>query len=196
MTTRPIYARIPDELHEQLGQNKRPNESMSSAIERLIRTGISNISSENELTSVRQELVPLKDKVVALEKERAELQGSKEALHGQLQACKAKESIALAAQSHVAELQQQVQTLNSQNERLRDYLQTPVATCGTCHNQLVLFDIGQAKCRYCGNWHPTWLAAWTPPPTTWEIVKDGAAVIGAVTVVSALLNALGNSGRE
>lgn len=169
---------------------------MSSTIEKLIRTGISNSSSQVELALIQQQLTYLKDKVVALEKERAELQGSKEALLGQLQGCKAKESIALAAQSHVAELQQQVQGLSTQSEQLRRYLQTQVATCCNCHNPLALFDIGQARCRYCGNWQPKWLNAWTPPSTTLEIIRDGAAVIGAVTVISALLNALGNSGRE
>lgn len=195
MVTKAIYARIPVKLHDHLGQQKEMHESMSSTIERLLKRGIENVSSETELNTAHEELTQLKDKVLALEKERAELHGSKESLKGQLQACKAQESIALAAQSHVEALQSEVKGQNTQMEQLRFYLSTHVATCNKCHNKLTLYDIGQARCQYCGNWGPTWLPKYTPPPTSWDIVKNGAAVVGSVTVIAALLNAL-NSNRE
>ena len=36
-----------------------------------------------------------------------------------------------------------------------------------------------------------WLPEYKIPPTTWEVIRDGAAVVGVSAVVVALLNALG-----
>jgi hypothetical protein len=113
-----------------------------------------------------------------------------------LEACKAKESIAISAQSHAQALQQETENQRRQIEQLRSYLLTPVAGCRNCHTQLRLFDVGQRKCSFCGVWSIEWLPEYKVPTTTWETVRDGAAIVGVATVVVALLNALGGGQQK
>lgn len=184
MPSKAVYARLQTEVQEKLKAHAdATGQSISAAVEDLIQRGLAQLSSEGLAETVEKELTELRDKVQELEKERATLKGS-------LEACKAKESIAIAAQSHATALQQETETQRRQIEQLRSYLLNPIAVCRNCHTQLRLFDIGQRKCAYCGAWSMDWLPEYTVPPTTWEIIRDGAAVVGITTVVVALLNAL------
>jgi hypothetical protein len=189
MPSKAIYARLQTELHKKVkAHSDATGQSVSATVEDLVRQGLEQASSGGLVNAMKKELAELKDKVQEMERERATLQGS-------LEACRAKESIAMAAQSHVNALQQETEAQRQQIEQLRNYLLTPVAVCRNCHTQLRLFDIGQRKCAYCGGWSIDWLPEYSVPPTTWEAIRDGAAVVGAAVVVAALLNALGG-GQE
>lgn len=169
MSSKAIYARLQAELYEKVKEYAdKTGHSISSAVEDLIQHGIAEVSSEG---------------LESLERQVAELKGS-------LEAYKAKESIAMAAQSHALALQQETEKQRHQIEQLRDCLLTPVATCRNCHTKLRLFDVGQRRCPYCGNWNMELLPDYSVPPTTWEVIRDGAAVVGVTAVVVALLNAL------
>lgn len=184
MASKAVYARLQTELHEKVNAYAdTTGQSISAAVEDLVQRGLGQLSSEGLTETLQNEVTELKDKVQELEKERVTLQGS-------LEAYRAKESIAIAAQSHATALQQETETQRSQIEQLRNYLLTPVAVCRNCHTQLRLFDVGQRKCAYCSGWSMDWLPEYTVPPTTWEIIRDGAAVVGVTAVVVALLNAL------
>ena len=184
MPSKAVYARFQTELHEKVkAYSDTTGQSISAAVEDLVQRGLGQLSSEGLTDTLQKEMTELKDKVQNLEKERATLLGS-------LEACKAKESIAIAAQSHAAELQKETENQMHQIEQLRNYLLTPVAVCGKCKTQLRLFDIGQRKCAYCGAWSMEWLPEYKVPPTTWEVIRDGVAVVGVSAVVVALLNAL------
>jgi len=189
MPSKAVYARLQTELYETVKAHAdKIGLSVSATVEDLIRRGLGQLSSEGLVDILKKELAELKDKVQEMEKERATLQGS-------LEACRAKQSIAMAAQSHATALQQETETQRRQMEQLRNYLLTPVAVCRNCQTQLRIFDIGQRKCAYCGGWSMEWLPEYSVPPTTWEIVRDGAAVVGITTVVVALLNALGGGSK-
>ena len=169
MSSKAIYARLQSELHEKVKEYAHTaGQSISSAVEDLIQHGIAEVSSEG---------------VKSLEGQVAELKVS-------LEACKAKESIAMVAQSHASALQEETENQRYQIEQLRNYLVTTVASCRNCQTQLRLFDIGQRRCPNCGNWNMEFLPDYTVPPTTWEVIRDGAAVVGVTAVVVALLNAL------
>lgn len=184
MASKAVYARFQTELHEKVkAYSSTTGQSISATVEDLVQRGLGQLSSEGLTDTLQKEMTELKDKVQELEKERAMLVGS-------LEACRAKESIAVAAQSHSAELQQETESQMRQIEQLRNYLLTPVATCRNCNTQLRLFDVGQQKCAYCGAWSMDWLPEYKIPPTTWEVIRDGAAVVGVSAVVVALLNAL------
>lgn len=184
MPSKAVYARIQTELHEAVKTYAdTTGQSVSSAVEDLIERGLGQLSSEGLAETLGRELAEVKDKVQDLEKERARLQGS-------LEACRAKESIAMTAQSHAASLQQETEAQRGQIEQLRDYLLTPVAMCRNCQTQLRLFDVGQRRCPYCNAWNVDWLPGYRVPQTTWETIRDGAAVVGAAAIVVALLNAL------
>ncbi len=185
MLSKAVYARLQTELHEKLKAHAdATGQSVSATVEDLIRCGLEQLSSGRSADTLEKEINELKDKVQKLQKEGATLQGS-------LEACRAKESIAMAAQSHATALQQETESQKRQVEQLRNYLLTPVSVCRNCNTQLRLFDIGQRKCAYCGGWSMDWLPEYSVPPTTWETIRDGAAVVGISTVVVALLNALG-----
>ena len=185
MSSKAVYARLQTELHEKLKAHAdKTGRSVSATVEDLILRGLEQLSSGRSADILEKEITELKDKVQKLEKECATLQGS-------LDACRAKESIAMAAQSHATALQQETETQRRQIEQLRNYLLTPVAVCRNCNTQLRLFDIGQRKCAYCSGWSMDWLPEYSVPPTTWETIRDGVAVVGITTVVVALLNALG-----
>jgi predicted DNA-binding protein len=184
MVSKAVYARLPTELHEKVkARADITGRSISAAVEDLIQRGLGQLSSEGLTETLQKEVTELKDKIQELEKQGATLQGA-------LEAYRAKESIAIAAQSHAAALQQEAETQRRQIEQLRNYLLTPVAVCRNCHRQLRLFDVGQRRCAYCNGWNMDWLPEYAVPPTTWEIIRDGAAVVGVATVVVALLNAL------
>ena len=185
MASKAVYARLQTELHEKVRAHAdTTGQSISATVEDLIQRGLGQLSSEGLTETMQKEVTELKDRIQELEKVQATLQGS-------LEAYRAKESIAIAAQSHAAALQQETETQRCQIEQLRNYLLTPVAVCRNCNTQLRLFDIGQRKCAYCGGWSMNWLPEYSVPPTTWETIRDGAAVVGISTVVVALLNALG-----
>ncbi len=190
MASKAIYARVETEVFNKLkAYSDTSGNSTSTSVEELIKKGLAESSAEELLKARDQELITLREKHQELEKKQAELTGA-------LEASKAKESIALAAQSHSAALQQERDSQKQLSEQLRNYLLTPVALCHYCHTQLRLFDIGQHKCPFCGRWGSIdWLPEYTAPPTAWELVRDGAAVVGATTIVVALLNAL-NSGQQ
>lgn len=195
MASKAVYARLETELYNRVkAHGEATGRSISSTVEYLVQRGITKPSSEDLIRNLEKEVAQLKEKVQALEKAHAELQGSNEALKAQLETCRAKESIALSAQAHAALLQRDAEAQKTQIEKLRNYLLTPIATCKKCQTQLRLFDVGQRKCQYCGTWGIDWLPSYAPPPTTWEAVRDVAAVVGAATIVVALLNAL--SGRQ
>lgn len=184
MASKAVYARIQTELYEKVKAHANATSlSISAAVEDLIQHGLAQPSSKAFAESLEKELDELREKVQELEKERATLQGS-------LEAYKAKESIAMAAQSHAAALQQETETQKRQIEQLRSYLLTPVAICRNCNTQLRLYDVGQRSCAYCGGWNMDWLLEYKVPPTTWEVIRDGAAAVGTAVVVVALLNAL------
>jgi hypothetical protein len=185
MPSKTVYSRLQTETHDKLKVHAdATGQSVSAAVEDLIQRGLAQLSSKDLSETLEKELTQLRDKVQELEREKARLSGS-------LEACKAKESIAIAAQSHALALQQETENQRRQIEQIRSYILTPVATCRNCHTQLRLFDIGQHKCSFCGGWNMDWLPEYTVPATTWETVRDGAAVVGIATVVVALLNALG-----
>lgn len=189
MPSKPVYARIETVLHEKVKKyNETRGGSFSATIEDLVQRGLDQLYSEGYTDTLQNEIISLKESIQDLEKEHAALLGS-------FEACKAKESIAMAAQSHSEELQKENANQLSQIEELRNYLRTPVALCSHCKTQLRLFDIGQQKCSFCGAWKLEWLPEYALPLTTWEVMRDGAAVIGATTIVVALLNAL-NSGQQ
>ncbi len=189
MTSKAVYARLQTELYAKVKAHaEATDQSISSAVEDLIQRGIGQLSSEGLSEALEKETMDLKSKVQEMEKEVAKLQGS-------LEACKAKESIAMVAQTHANALQQEIETQRQHIEQLRNYLLTPVATCRRCRRQLRLFDVGQRNCAYCSSWDMELLPEYRPPTTTWEIIRDGAAVVGAGAIVVALLNALGGSGR-
>lgn len=190
MASKAVYARLQTELYEKVKAHAdTTGQSTSAAVEDLIQRGLGQLSSVGLTETLHKDVAELKDKVQELEKERARLQGS-------LEACRAKESIAVAAQSHAVELQQETETKMRQIEQLRNYLMTPVAVCRNCNTQLRLFDVGQRKCAYCGAWSMDWLSEYKIPPTTWEVIRDGAAVVGVSAVVVALLNALGGGQQK
>ena len=184
MVSKAVYARLQTELHEKVkAYADTTSQSISAAVEDLIQRGLGQLSSKGLTETLQKEVTELKDKVQGLEKERATLQGA-------LEACRAKESIAVAAQSHATALQQETETQTRHIEQLRNYLLTAVAVCRNCNTHLRLFDVGQRKCAYCGAWNMDWLPEYKVPPATWEVIRDGAAVVGVTAVVVALLNAL------
>lgn len=169
MPSKAIYTRLQTELYEKVKTHAgATGQSISSAVEDLVQRGVEELASEGLET---------------LEKQVAELTGA-------LEACRAKESIAMAAQSHSVALQKEAEDQKQKIEELQNYLLTPVAKCRNCATKLRLFDIGQQKCAYCGKWDLGWLPEYTVPTTKWEVVRNGAAAVGAVVVVVALLNAL------
>jgi len=184
MVSKAIYARLQTELYDKVKEHKiATNQSLSSAVEDLIRCGLEKISSSALEDNLEREIIGLKKRVQELETDKASLQGA-------LEACRARESIAMAAQSHVGELEREIEGQKRHTEQLRSSLLTTVATCRNCSTQLRLFDIGQKKCAYCGAWNIEWMPEYKVPPTTWETIRDGAAAIGAAVVIASLLNAL------
>jgi hypothetical protein len=184
MPGKAIYARIQKELFDKLKTYAyTTGQSTSASVDDLVQRGLVQLSCEALTETLKKELSEQRVKVQELENKNAVLQGS-------LEACRAREAIAIAAQSHALALKQETEALKHQSEQLRDYLLTPVASCRNCHTQIRIFDIGQRKCARCDEWNPDWLPQFKAPPTGWEMLRDGVAVVAAATIVVALLNAL------
>ena len=197
MASKAVYARLDPRLHiEVRAHSAATGQSLSSAIEDLVQRGLRQLAFEGRFEALEVDLASARERVSELEAKLASSDGDRKALEGQLEVWKTKASLALTAQKHAQVLEQQAGTQARQIDQLRNYLSADVAVCDGCRTHLRLLDIGQRRCAYCGHWGLEWLPGFQPLPRAWETLRDGAAVVGAATVVAALLNALDNGQKS
>ncbi len=196
MASKAVYARLDQELHENVkAHSEVTGQSLSSTIKELVRRGLAQLSSQGLSEALETELVSIRERLSELGARLASSEGEKKALEGQLEVYKTRASLALTAQKHAQTLEQQASIQAHQIDQLRNYLSAFVAVCKACQTHLRLYDIGQRRCARCSNWGFDWLPSYRPPPTPWETLRDGAAVVGAASLVVALLNA-SNAGQQ
>ena len=177
MASKIVYARLEEQLHARLKAHAESRtSSLSTAVEELVTAGF-----EAQIDKEPKEV--LREKLQVAEADRARIAA-------QLTMCQANESIALSAKSHAANLEKQVNANRQRMQDMETFLGLRVAKCRHCGRILDLTEFGRKRCPICGHTEMDVLPERQPAPTTLEQLRDGAAVIGTVAIVAALLNAL------
>lgn len=196
MPSKPVYARVDERILQRIKEHATATgRSVSAAIEGLVRRGLGDVSSEGRSETLEVQVASLSERIVGLDSALATANADKALLGEQLESYRAKASLALSAQKHATTLEEQARAQSNLIDQFRDYLSTNVATCGTCRAQLRLADVGQGRCNSCGGWKPEWLPDYRAPSTPFDELRNAVAIVGAATIVAALLDAL-NSGQR